>query len=949
MVDNEAAYELVVVADKSNGNTIPEFHLCCEGVDRVPPKEVQSFGEVVRIGLPLTFEMISQCGGSTELVAVDDTRLTSETIHLPRFEVEASRLILPDLRRDVSDYWASQLMKSDGPRVLLLRGEGGIGKTYLCERIAATLQQKTGMRCAHIAVDSATSHLTFLRLVLSVLFPPDTDRAEGFAFEKLAIQSLFRSLGLHSQSASEVAGNGTFVQGLTGNDLHAQITLAASLIATRNSAVAIFLSNCQHLTPELVLGVRALLVALDQFGWNGCRVVCEYRDRSGAANPHLREFVEALLADRIGNAAALEVEGVDEVTVSKMAYTLFPGEESRSVAASLMKKTAGNPFLMENLLQHYREKEIIAPTGSSGYTIVDHARFNGIESHVTESVQHLLAQRLKYLDSVLEGSTGEVDLASRILGLAALMGPKINERVWHAAGCEQSASRSIERTFESHAILTRNFDDGSARFCHDLMRAACRERLGQIPLGSRMVESAVGRIEGEEPADFELRGTLHAFLHNEREAMREFNRGYELAVYGNQDFAMQKRCLSGISALYSHRHPLEDRDRLMYVEVLSNLGWAEHNSGSSRYAADIYLQALEVVEQAGLDSEVWTPAVTSERTSALNHALLGLSLPMLKLDKALNWARYAIRNAQDFTRLGKILNRLIRLCNLFGYTNAGAATAKLALTLSTASSDPEVLAVLCTDIGDLYLHAEPEASKALRDRGLTEAKERRQQLHNETCAAISDVYSSSQWASDKSILKIWSDAWSIGIRNVLARLSLYRGAKACWDGALDLGRQYFLEARQIALLSGDLWLEALANNNLAVVSWSEGDERRANKEANPVAVTIESMARQIPPESALFGLVHFARARGESLRTTFPPVDGVRRLPLLERRQTCCGTLNVLLRNLEEFGSVRSADSMSHIWLTRKKIVNSGLAVLRSDAHPLVVHHNSRTLLFALE
>lgn len=949
MADNEASYDLIFLVNKSKPNSFPEFYLRCEGSKRVRPRETSSFGEVARIDIPLTTAMISRCSGSAELVAVDGIRLTSEIIRLPRFEVEVSRLILPDLRRDISAHWGHQLSKRNGPRVLLLHGEGGIGKTYLCERIAAALQEKTGTRCAHIAVDSATSHLTFFRLLLSILFPPDTDRSESLAFEQEAIQSLFRSFDSDSQSDSSVAGNGQAAKGLTGIDLHAQITLVAKLIATRSSSVAIFLSNCQYLTPELILGVRALLVALDQFGWNDCRVVCEYRDQSGATNLYLREFVEGVLADRIGNAVTFELEGVDATTLMKTVNTLFPGSESRPVVASLIRKTAGNPFLLENLLQHFRDQGIIVPAKSAGYTIVDHARFNAAESQVSQSIQHLLAQRLKYLDSILQESTGETDLASRILGLAALMGPKVDQRFWHAVGWEELASRKIERTFESHAILTRSLDDGGARFSHDLMRVACRERLGQISSGNRMVESALRRIEGGEPADFELRGTLHAFLRNEQEAMNEFNRGYELAVHGNQDFPMQKRCLSGISALYSRRRPLDDRDRLMYVEVLSNLGWAEHNSGSSMHAADIYLQALEVVEQPEFDSDVWTPNVTWERTAALTHALLGLSLPTLKLDKAVSWARYAIRNAQDFTRLGKILNRLIRLCNLFGYTDAGIETAKLALKFSAASSDPEVLAVLCTDIGDLYLHAEPEASKTIRDRGLTEAKERRQQLHNETCAAITDVYASSQWASEESILETWSDARLVGVRNVSARLSLYRGAKAFATGSMDLSRLYFLEAGQIALLSGDLWLETLANNNLAVISWSEGDDDRASAEANRAAISVERIAGQMPPESALLDLVDLARARGESLQSAFPQSGGTRPLRLLERRPMCCGTLNVLLRNLEQFGRVTSVDSMSQLWTTRKEMVNSGLAVLRSTAHPLVAHHNGRILLLAVE
>jgi hypothetical protein len=763
------------------------------------------------------------------------------------------------------------------------------------------------------------------------------------------IRSLLSSLDADSDVESDLASDALSTGRLTRIDLHAQITLAAKLLATRSFPHAIFMSNCQYLTPELILGLRAFLVALDQFGWNTCRVVCEYRDQSGATNTHLREFVEAVLVNRIGNAAVFEVVDVDASTMLKTAKALFPGRETRSLASSLMKKTAGNPFLLENLLQHYRDTGIIARTEPVGYRILDHARFNAIESHVSEIVQHLLAERLRHLDALLEGTTGEAELGSRILGLAALIGPTVDQRVWQIVGLEGAAARKIQDTVESHGILTRSLDDGSARFSHELMRAACRERLSEVSSRDQTVEAALYRLDGAEPSDFELRGRLHAFLRNEREAMNEFNRGYELAAHGDQDFLMQKSCLTGISQLYSQHRALDDRDRLMYVEVLSNLGWAERNSGCSIHAATIYRRALDLVEQVGFDSEIWTPSVVWERTAALSHALLGLSLSTLEIDGAGGWARSAIQSAQDLTRLGKILNRLIRLCNLLGYTEAGVSAARLASALSGASRDPEVLAVLCTDIGDLYLQAEPDGSKALRDRGLTEAKERRQQLHNEICAAISDVYSSSRWASEECISQTLCDARAVGVRNVSARLSLYRGAKACAEGVMGLGRLYFLEAAQIALLSGDLWLEALANNNLAVVSWSEGDEDRANAEAFRVVHAVGAIAREAPRESTLLDLVDLAAARAQSLSQLPPPLDKGRQLPLLERGPTCCGSLNVLIRNLEAFGKTIELGSLSPPWAIRRIVVESGLAVLQSHDHPLVFRHYGRTLVLALE
>ena len=942
VTDLDATYDLIIVADKATGSS--QFHLSCDGIEPIAPTLVEEFGEIARIELPLNPQLVARSRGLTELVAIEGVRLTSEIIKLPHFEVEASSIILPDLRADISCHWAGRLLEPDGPRLLLLRGEGGIGKTYLCERIGASLQKEIAMRCAHIAVDSVTSHLTFFRLILSILFPPDIDRSNGVAFEEEAIQSLLRTLEPVGTSASNGDANGLS----TGVDLLAQITLAAKLIATRDAPVAIFLSNCQHLTPELLLALRAFLSALDQFGWNKCRVVCEYRDRAATTNAHLREFINTVLTDRIGNAAELEVTSIGEEILASAVSSLFQESESGLVARSLMRKTGGNPFLLENLLQHYRDRRIIERSGST-YRIADHTRFNTPESDIAQSARYILAERLRHLDSVLNAKTGRDNVGSQILGLAALMGPKVDERVWRIAGWEQTTARQVQSVIESHGILTRSLDDGSARFSHELMRVACREHLAEISSGNEIVNTALGYIDGGEPSDFELRGMLHSFLRNEREALREFNRGYELAALGDQNFWMQKRCLAGISELYARRQSLDDHDRLMYVEVLSNLAWAEHNSGSSKYAADIYQRALNVVEHAPLDSEIWTPVIKWERKAALSHALLGLSLPTLNVNKTVEWGRYAIRSVQDFTRLGKILNRVVRLCNLFGYGTAGAEASKLAVTLATESTDPEVLAVLCTDVGDLYLHSEPEASLALRDRGVSEAKARRQQLHNEVCAAISNVYAHSQWSEDELISRLVSDARAVGVRNVSARLSLYRGAKAFAEGALDLSRLFFLEVAQIALLSGDVWLECLANNNLAIISWTEGDYDRADAEAMRVANTVRMIAEGLPSETSFIELVNLARLRGESLGRKAKMSEDHNVLPLLEHAPRCCGSMNVLFQNLEEFGLLDVEGSVYEFWANRRTRVRSSLAVLRSETHPLVVRGHGRTLALALE
>jgi hypothetical protein len=160
---------------------------------------------------------------------------------------------------------------------------------------------------------------------------------------------------------------------------------------------------------------------------------------------------------------------------------------------------------------------------------------------------------------------------------------------------------------------------------------------------------------------------------------------------------------------------------------------------------------------------------------------------------------------------------------------------------------------------------------------------------------------------------------------------------------------FFLEVAQIALLSGDVWLECLANNNLAIISWTEGDYDRADAEAMRVANTVRMIAEGLPSETTFIELVNLARLRGESLGRKRKMSEDHNVLPLLEHAPRCCGSMNVLFQNLEEFGLLDVEGSVYEFWANRRTRVRSSLAVLRSETHPLLVRGHGRTFALALE
>lgn len=932
-LSSQNSYSLVFYVEHFANELLPDYRIqWLEKQQEVTA--VIRFGNIVRIETNLDLSIGTYPDSEVTLTAELGPRKTVEVISLPNISIARSIFSLPDLRSSLTGEIASLLRSSDGPHILIIGGEGGVGKTFLCEQVAESLKEQQ-FRCSNITIDASTTYLTFKRLILSLLFPANMERSEGGEHERDMVNAILKEEDRIRLLPDDEGGQ-------LGVDINLEITMAARLVARSSKPHAIFISNCQYLQPEQLRGIRALFAALDQFGWNQCRIICEYRN---PANSDLASFENAILRDRMGRAQKLIIEPLTEDEIHSSVERIFPDDEIEFVSSKLLEITGGNPFFLTQFLRSCLNKGFIA-TKSNGYIIQDHANFYQPVDLASDSAAQLLDYRLEQLDTLLLDVVQVPFFASQILGLSAVIGGRLNDLLEHVAELDNGLRIKVIAIFEDEGIITKNLGEGNWRFTHEFLKEALILRLSKVESPARSMSKAISLLSGTSANDSELRGRVYLNMGYKDEALKEFNQGYEVAYSRKQDFWIQKRCLLGITNIYRNSKPSGKHDRLLHVDILEKLGWAEHNSGSSNSATKIYQEALDLVHYTRPDSEIWTAEFISRRTAALSHAQLGLILATLEVGAIESRTRTAIDASQDLTRLGKILNRLVRLCTLLGYAKHGQAVSKLACKFSGESKDREVIAVLATDIGDLYLHSQPDISLSIRRIGCTRANEPRQQLHNDFCDQVSNLFATKIWSDEEVIKQLLSRSRSLGIRNIEVRIALYRGVHAIAEENLSVAKMALNHARQLALLSGSQWLLLLITNNLLILSLITGDKAMVSSYLGHVSRVVSKIIKNAPSMTVMEELIRCADKRCNLLsKEAKQEQNEIEHFS--ETSIDACGNLNAVISNLLAVDptSETNENFREHLEFTGGV---SGWCLL-IESHPLNVSYQDMSLLLVLE
>lgn len=550
-------------------------------------------------------------------------------------------------------------MLDAGGRVVLLRGEAGIGKSRLLrEFIGQTIP--SGVRIL-VGRCHETEQILPLHAWIDALRGDDTvldagvrDRLGAAASAQLVRvfpelgQSGDRSVTQPDQYALLFDALAQLILELTSEqpivfifeDLHWCDGLSARFLA--------FLGRRIHRLPVLIVG--------------------SMRPEELVDAPVLAQSLRELRAD--GRLDEISLGALSQADSVALVQALMPsdlrGPQSATTARDIWASSEGNPFIIvESVRSLHYDRPVVRQHGEPG---------------LTRTVQDFVAARLERL----------TDLPKRLVQVAATIGRDFTFALLARAGqiSDVDAAGAVEQLVRRH-ILTA--DGERVDFCHDWIRRVAYEQL--MPQQRRMLHAAVG-------------GAIEELHRGNKEEIAD-QLGHHYLQAGDAHRAIP--CLIQFADMASRRYALDDA--LRALQQAATAAELLPSPERDQQTLDLALRQTFVLSILGRQREIWEilqthadqvervvdPLLTSEY-----HFRVGLTCFYLgKFTQGQRAGETALREGERAgtpEAIGKALHVLSLIAFEGGSPRDGICHAKRAISLLEKSLEPQWLGLVYHDL-----------------------------------------------------------------------------------------------------------------------------------------------------------------------------------------------------------------------------------------------------------
>lgn len=747
----------------------------------------------------------------------------------PKLKTDENLLFLPDLREKQTHRIFKKWTKSEEQRILVVKGEGGVGKTYLCEQIAGRLKNEFGFRTTHSPLEVQTE-LAFLAEIVWLTFSPEiksTFRAPEYDFLKKLLEQLSSSfnMSLPMKNAGSLADLMLFGK-WDGADPEIVMQLVAQFIVASNKPILLAVSNAHRMSDSVASGLRSLLVSLEGMGWGQVRIIVEARDTQediGNAWHHMERWMNRALSSRIERVS---LKPLDNTAIKNEIGSMLVSLDAKIAVELICKKSGGNPLFIKHLLYALIERNILTPawnnrSGKYDYHLTRIAPLRNYVNTLSVKIEDILIHRIDFWDKRLRNA--KEDWAGYLLGLMSILGQEISLDILISLIGEPSQKlEALLNKFEKVGLLER-LDDDFFIFPHEYASLAARLWLETQTDGRLWIEkAAINQIDLNDPKAYYLafnKGLLNAYLRLTEKALKAFNAALQFA---GESFEALFQCHQQIHKILQKARTTETA-RSFHENVRSYL-----NHG---YYILTIQQNKNINEQALAEAQALSSDVLhrQERICLMqqyHHNLSNLALRELDLKSYLKHANATLDLSTTPLDVTKFLNRAFKACSYVGAVGLGAHLGAVCLSLQkmvSVNDDPDLMSVNFAELSFLIATTDPENALQFAENACNEASSERQKAHNLYARALAKLRLGDVTMAANDIEKMSKIIDRLALRTLRSPLEMAYGIKALIDEAWILAADSFRTSLSEATWLGSFREEISAGTNLIVAKVFEGD------------------------------------------------------------------------------------------------------------------------------
>lgn len=808
----------------------------------------------------------------------------------PSLRVESKVIVLPDLRSDETDCLYDKWMRTNDVPILLIQGEGGVGKTYFCEQIAERAV-RVGFRAAHTPLEVRTE-LAFVAEIVWLLLSPDL-RTLLNETEQTLTANLLVELGV-AYGTSLTEDDATALATLLlegrweGSSPDVLLQAIAHLIVNSHRPLLFIVSNAHRLSDGVGYGIRTLLGSIEAAGWGQVRLIVEARDTPEDMGDNWLNL-KAWMANALGHRITeYTVRPLDETKIRGSLSAAIASADDCLMASIITGKSGGNPLFLRHLLQSLLEQDVIetlpsmlSKEGGPTYTLPSISRLRTAVGQMGINVEDLLIRRIHFWDSRLRSASE--GWAGFVLGLMSILETEVSVTLLAALAARPTeAVETTLMTFGMAGLVSRRPNE-SFCFSHEFAASAARTWLqAQSDVHARIATVADYPISVADTHAFGLalsKGRLHAFLRRHARALESFNAALQLAGTNFDSIFRCRRDMHNVLAAdptggtaHNFHANLEE-----YLNTGNYILPCEKN-------IEINKQALAII-QAGPS----TSLSRSERkfyARRYHHNLSSLALRSLDTRMFFEHCRAVLDGSSSLLEMARLLNRAIKICATTGAVSVGRQFGEIASLLQAAigpNEDLDLESVLLGEMSFLYAGVLPRVACDLAEEAFRKGKSERQRAHNLFARACARLRIGEIEGGTEDFKSYEDLVASIALRTMSPGVDMLNGILALfrsdWREAASSFRMGMADTAWLGFRREELRI----GTNLVVARAFAGDLDAASR-LNDALLTLATRIYHESPEQHLDEMLRQVRSRanaelglivGQPAVATFPDIQAV--------------------------------------------------------------------------